>query len=91
MFDFVTAFERAVRIKWLSFAVDLVVAVLFSLSFGCAMIAYSNGKFRWFFLLCSFVAVVLYIIVFHRLLYKMWRGIFTPLKLLAGKVKKTKK
>ena len=85
LFDFVSAFERALKIKWVTFALDLIMTVFASVVYGCVLIAYSNGSFKGWHFFLSAALFILYMLTFHRILFPMFCGIFIPVHKISKK------
>ena len=88
IFDFVTAFEKALNNKWFTFAADFIMTVFFSVVYGCVMIAYSNGAFRGIYFLLSAGIFVIYLLTLRKTLFPIFCGIFSPIRKILKKISK---
>ena len=91
IFDFITALEKALGVKWLAFIVDFLAAVLFCVVYGCVMIAYSNGRFKGLYFLCGFISFVIYLLTFHKILSPVFCAVFAPIRKILKKISKNLK
>ena len=88
LFDFFTSFEKALNVKWFTFALDLLMTVAASVVFGCAMIAYSNGNFKGINFFFTLVVFVIYMTTLHKVVYPIFCGVFYPMRKILKKIAK---
>ena len=83
-----TAFEKAVNVKWLTFTVDLIMTAFFSAVLGCVMIAYSNGGFKGLYFLSGASVFVIYLLTLHKMLFPIFCGAFFAIRKILKKITK---
>lgn len=79
MFDFVSALGRVIRLKAVTFVLDFIMMLLFSLSFFCLLIGYNSGQIRVGFLVLCLTGLCGYFLTFHRILKYMFDKIVKTL------------
>ena len=85
VYDFVTAFGKALRLGIVQFLLDVLMMSAFAFSFFSLLIGYNKGQIRSLLLVASLIGFVLYICTVHRVLERVFDKI---LKFFHKRVKK---
>lgn len=76
-YDIVLLVEALLGSRVMTLLLDFVITLCWGLGFVCCLIAFGDGSFRGYLLVCCLCGIVIYLITIHRL--------FRPLLLLITK------
>lgn len=67
VYDVVTKLEQRLKNRYLAFAIDFFMMIIFALVFFCVLLGYANAEFRIYYALAIIGGIIVYAFVFHKL------------------------
>lgn len=91
VYDVVTLLGKIFRLRVVVFFLDVIMMVLFALSFFSLLIGYNEGQIRILYLAVSVAGLVAYMFSIHKILVQVFEKITKVIKNSAKTLKKSKK